>query len=224
MAKQPDAYRRVWDHFQQLATVSDGRHDTPEWRSHQGDYAVCVLRVDAEALQPALDQLRDALCMFSGVRCHPDAFLHITLQELGFVCPAPTARDEISPDRLEEIATTAAGPLSRRRVFDIDVGGINSFQDAVFLDIHDGGNCARLHARLLDLVAQPRPSPFPFLPHVTIAHYMEGAPAKGIVETLTPWRDIHFGTVRATQVEIVTLRVDRPYPELEPYAVIPLRG
>ena len=68
----------------------------------------------------------------------------------------------------------------------------------------------------------PRASRFAYLPHATIAHYT-AAPAAGLAHGC-PWRDAPFGRFRATEVEIVTLRLDEPYPPLESYAVIPLGG
>jgi len=221
---QAEAYRRVWQAFRGFGRVADGRHDTEDWRSHDAVYAVCVVRVPAEALQPALDDCRAALAAFPAVRLHPDRFLHVTLQELGFVCDEPGRIDEISPLRLEEFATAAAGALAGREPFPIALGGVNSFQDAAFLDVADGGVCARLHHRLNDIAALPRSSKFAYLPHATIAHYTAERPIGDLPARLTPWRDVRFGAFAVSRVEIVTLRLDEPYPPLEPYAVIPLTG
>jgi len=219
---QAEAYRRVWQRFRTFAEVVDGRHDTADWRGQGGPFAVCVVRVPAGALQPALDECRAALSDQPFVRWHPDHFLHISLQELGFVCDTPARPDEISPARLEEFATAAASALADRGPLEIHLGGVNSFQDAVFLDVDDHGACHQLHRRLNDVAAVPRASRFAFLPHTTIAHYTDVRPIGDIPATLAPWRDIRFGTFTVRQIEIVTLGLTDPYPPLEPYAVIPL--
>lgn len=221
---QDEAYRRVWQTFRTFDRLADGRHDTPDWRSHPGVYAVCVVRVPPGALQPSLDRCRRALAVHPVVRVHPAAFLHITLQELGFVCDNPDRSDEITPGRLEEFANAAAGPIAERPPFDLTLGGANSFQDAAFLDVHDGGACARLHGRLFDLAGIQRTPRYAYLPHATVAHYTAAAPADGLAADLAAWRDTRFGAFRATEVEIVTLRLDEPYPPLESYAVLPLQG
>ena len=219
---QDEAYRRVWQAFRTFKTLADGRHDTADWRSHDGVYAVCVVRVPAAAVRPTLDSLRQALAAYPQVRIHPDHFLHIALQELGFVCDRPGRPDEITPARLEEFATAAAGRVAETRPFAITLGGANSFQDAAFLDVHDRGRCGRLHTRLFELAAIPRAPRYPYLPHTTVAHYTADVPVDGLPATIARWRDHHFGTFTVTQVEIVTLRLDEPYPPLEPYAVLPL--
>lgn len=221
---QDDAFRRVWQTFRTFDQVADGRHDTADWRSRGGAYAVCLVRVPVPVVRPVLDPCRAALAEYPFVRLHPDHFLHITLQELGFVQSAPCRPDEITPARLEEFATAAAAPLGAQAPFDLTLGGVNSFQDAAFLDVHDRGRCARLHGRLFELAAIPRAPRYAYLPHATIAHYTAEAPIDDIAATLARWRDTPFGTFPVTEIEIATLAIDQPYPPLETYAVIPLGG
>src|SRR5215204_4156843 len=149
------AYERVWDAFRRSQLTADGRHDTPYWRAQGGPYAACVVRVPAEALQPQLTQLRARLAGLPGVRLHPDHFLHIMLQELGFVVETSRKHDEISAARLEEFAQSIVEPVSSTRPLAVRLGGANSFQDAVFLDVQGGGPLSRLHERLFDLAALP---------------------------------------------------------------------
>jgi len=219
---QDEAYRRVWQAFRGVETLADGRHDTADWRSHDGVYAVCVVRVPSAAIAAEIAPFRQALAIHPFVRVHPDHFLHVTLQELGFVCDRPGRPDEMTPTRLEEFATAAAGPIAETRPFDLRLGGANSFQDAVFLDVHDRGRCARLHTRLFEIAAIPRVPRYPYLPHSTVAHYTAEVPVDGLPALIARWRDQRFGAFRVNEVEIVTLRLDEPYPALEPYAVFPL--
>lgn len=221
---QSESYRRIWQTFRTYERLADGRHDTPDWRGHDGVYALCIVRIPPAALLPAINDCRAELAPLPFVRLHPPHFLHIPLQELGFVCPDPDRPDEITPARLEEFATAAAGAVGKLAPFDLRLGGLNAFQDAVFLDVHDRGGCSRLHARLNALAAVPRSSRFAYLPHTTIAHFTDDRPLDDLPATLAQWRDAPFGNLRVNRIEIVTLRLDQPYPPLEPYAVIPLGG
>jgi len=221
--EQEAAYRRLWQAFRSFRHVVDGRHDGPEWRERGGVFAACLIRVPAPLLQPDLDRLRAALAGLPIVRPHPDHFLHIMLQELGFVVNEPRRSDEISPERLEEFTSHAATAVAELPPVVIGLGGANSFQDAVFLDVHDDGLLARLHARLRDLAAIKSPPRFAYLPHTTVAHYTAKAPIGRLPAMLANWRDQHFGRFLATQVEVVTFSVDDPYPPLEPLAALPLR-
>jgi len=218
------AYQRVWDSFQRSPETADGRHDTARWRAQAGLYAACVIRVPVEAVQPKLTDLREKLAGLPGVRLHPDHFLHIMLQELGFVVDLPRYPDELSAARLEEFAQAAVGPISSMPVFSIQLGGANSFQDAVFLDIGAGRPLLKLQERLFDLAAIPRAPEYPYLPHCTVAHYDGTTPHDDARELIGPWRDVGFGELTMTEAEIVTLDTRETYPELTTYAVIPFEG
>ena len=223
--RQDVAYKRIWSAFGYYPEIADGRHDTPNWQRAPGDFAICLIRVPAKLLQPSLDELRDAVGAFPFVRPHPDHFLHITLQELGFIAEEPSSPDEISRARFEEFMTGATSALADATPFDVRLGGANSFQDAVFLDVHDRGQCSRMHARLRELAAIPTQPRFAFVPHCTVAHYTEERETPdNLAATIARWRDRRFGSFTVHEVEVVTLEIGSPYPELKSLSVIPLTG
>jgi RNA 2',3'-cyclic 3'-phosphodiesterase len=216
------SYRRVWEAFTRASSTADGRHDTPRWRGSSGPYAACIVRVPAEALQPQLAGVRDCLQGLAEVRLHPDHFLHIMLQELGFVVPHPSRQDEISAGRLEEFAQSAVDPVSSTPPFQIEIGPVNAFEDAVFLETGGGARLTRLHSRLFELAAIPSEPDYPFLPHCTIAHFTGVSSTAGAAEAMSLFRSSALGRLPVTEVEIVTMEASEPYPELKSYAVIPL--
>lgn len=222
--EQDEAYRRIWQGFRAVSRVADGRHDTADWRSRSGPFAIALVRIPAASMQPALDRLRADIEQFPFVRPHPDGFHHVTVQELGFLVDSPSRPDEINQTRLEEFTQAAAAAVAERAPFTIALGGANSFQDAAFLEVRNGGALEPLHARLLELAAIPRAPQFAYVPHVTVAHYTTDAPNHQLAAVLSRWRGVTFGELAVSAVEIATLRVDEPYPPLEPWAVLPLGG
>jgi 2'-5' RNA ligase len=220
---QDEALRRVWHSFRTFGHVEDGRHDTENWRSREGVFVLAAIRVPAEVLQPNLDALRAALGHFPFVRLHPDGFLHITLQELGFLVERPSSADEISATRLEEFIESAATVTSARKPIDLTLGGANSFQDAIFLEVRDGGALAPLQSRLFDLAAIPRARKYGYLPHCTVAHYTTQAPSTHLASAIGRFHETAFGRFTATSIEILSLRVGEPYPPLESYAILPFK-
>lgn len=218
------AYDRVWQSFQVASATADGRHDESRWREHAGPYAACVVRVDGNALQPELRALLGGIERLTGVRAHPRHFLHVMLQELGYLVDEPDHPDEISRARLEEFALSAIEPVSSMEPIEITLGGANAFQDAVFLEVGGGETLSRLHARLFDLAALPSIPEYPYLPHCTVAHFTGEIPAGEAASAIEPWRDQAFGAISISEVEIVTLDTRVTYPELLSYAVIPLGG
>lgn len=218
------AYDRVWASFQAASSTADGRHDTPHWRNSSGKYAACVIRVPATVLQPALDALRDELCQAPGVRLHPDYFLHIMLQEIGFMVETPRRSDEVSPDRVEEFAHLAVEPIAALPPLRLSFSAANAFEDAVFLEVGGGDRLVKLHDRLFDLAAVSTPPDYAYLPHCTVAHFDGATPVAAACRAVEPCRHREFGAFTVEEIEIVTLDPAEAYPHLESYAVIPLGG
>lgn len=220
--EQIHAAQHTWDAFLEADSVVDGRHDSDRWRQRQAQFAICCVRVPAEALQPALDELRDAVRNVPFLRLHPDGFLHIPIQELGFLKEFPRQRDEINESRLEEFASVALIPVGEYTPFEITFGPVNSYRDALFLDVRDNGFLSRLHRRLLDIAIVPPNTRYAYLPHLTIGHYTRDTAIGDLHERLLPFRETAFGTCMVTELDIVTIATDEAYPEPELRYRLPL--
>ena len=215
VAEQEEGYRRVWQNLRQVTEVEDGRHDTVHWRSHAGKFAICCVRVPVSAVAPEIADVRRALRSLPFVRLHPDRFLHVAIQELGFLSDAPEHRDEFALDRLEEFIAMAERPVCDFAPFEMVFGGVNSFTDAAFLDVHDNGWLSRIHRRLRDFAIVPVDAHYPYLPTLTIAHYVDTSPIGRLPAILSEWRDTTFGACTVGHVDIVLLRPNEAYPPLE---------
>lgn len=221
-AQQNEAYRRIWQNLRTLREVQDGRHDTSDWRAHDGPFAMCCVRVPKGSLNPAIEDLREALASYPYVRIHPETFLHIPIQEIGFVSQSPTGRDELSRTRLDEFISQSQRPLLDFPKFPVVLGPVNSFSDAAFLDVDDDGWLSRIHRRLLDFIAVTPSTRFPYVPHVTIAHYDRVAPIGNLPAVLAEWRDVPFGTFVVDRVEIVMVDTQETFPPLDVVHTFPL--
>jgi 2'-5' RNA ligase len=216
-AQQEEAYRRVWQNLRTISEVRDGRHDTDAWRARTGPFAMCAVRVPASALVPEIEELRNALRAFPYARIHPDSFLHVPIQELGFLSEDPKDRNELDRHRLDEFIEMARRPLVDFPKIPIVLGPVNSFADAAFLDVDDDGWLSRIHRRLLDFVTAPPNTRYPYLPHVTIAHYDRSAPIGNLPAVLAEWRDRPLGEFVVEQVDVVTLDTQETFP---PFSVV----
>jgi len=214
-SEQDEAYRRIWQHLRLVSEVADGRHDTDAWRQHNGEFVMCCLRVPPEAMNPALEEVRDALRVFPYARIHPPEFVHIPVQELGFLTDKPVDRSDITREWLDEFIAQAEMPISEFSPFPVTLGGINSLVDAAFLDVHDNGWLSRIQVRLLDFVKIPPSTRYAYLPIATIAHYTTNAPIGNLAAVLTPWRDQVFGEFQVNSIDVVKLQTGVTYPELE---------
>lgn len=222
--RQESSYRGLWNAFVRYPTLADGRHDDEAWRSHNGRFACCLIRVPASALQPELDHVREVIKGDGRTRLHPDHFLHIMVQEIGFVCRSPSKPDELSIERFDELSSALSTALADTEPFDVVVANANSFEDAPFLEVHDGGGCQAIHRRLREVSAVPMIPRYSYLPHVTIGHYLGSFDSLRTVQGLQPFRKTMFGTFPVTEVEIATLQVDIDYPPIFTTRTLKLEG
>jgi 2'-5' RNA ligase len=220
--RQEAILRQIWENFQRYPTVIDGRHDTEAWRSRGGDFVGCVIRIPAATIEPQLSDLREALSPLPHVREHPDHFLHLMLQELGFLTDAVPGRDEVTVSRIEEFVNAASAALSTASPYELRLGGTNAFRDSIFLDVHDRGETSKIHSRVHELAGIPTLSPYAYLPQVTVAHFEQDMPMGEIAKTLSEFRNLHFGSLRVSEIEVVKMRVDEAYPIMEAVATIDL--
>lgn len=203
--EQDESYRRIWAHLRQIEHVADGRHDTRDFLSRQGDLIITCVQIDQDALDPSFDELTSMLAQHSFVRAVPPTTRNITIQELGYLTDQPDGRDEITEAWLDEYLDQCSLSLKDFRPFDVTLGGANSFADAAFLDVHDGGWLSRIHDVLVDFVSQPPRTRYPYLPEFIIAQYVTSAPIGTLVHDLTPFRDHNFGTFRVESVDVLRI-------------------
>ena len=223
-ARRPTAaYRGIWEAFERYPTLADGRHDEEVWRDHSGLFACCMIRIPVGSLDPALGELRRVLEDVAVARLHPDGFLHVMLQEIGFVTFAPVKDDEITPARFDEIRSAVGSVSKDIGAFRLSVGGVNSFQDAPFLEVRDEGACNLIHTRLRELTAVPIVPRYPFLPHVTVGHYVRDVDPIPTIALLRQFREREFGSFTVAAIEFATLRVDMDAAPFETNRLIRLR-
>ncbi len=220
--RQESAYRRLWHAFSRYPTLADGRHDDEAWRSHKGRFACCLIRVPVSELQPELDRVRAAVHVDGRVRLHPDHFMHIMVQEIGFVCRNPSNPDELSLERFDELTSALSTSLTDTPCFDVQVTRANSFEDAAFLEVHDNGGCQAVHRRLREVAAVPFIPRYSYLPHLTFAHYLGDFDSLPTVQALQQFRQTSFGGFTVREVEIATMQVDVDYPPIYTTHKLPL--
>lgn len=221
-AEQDEAFRRIWQNLRQVPAVTDGRHDTEGWHQRTGTFVLCCARIPDGTLTAEYDEVHNALLELPYARLHPVWFLNIPVLELGYLVDEPLQRDEIDQTRLTEFIQMAERPVRDYPRFLVELGGVNSFADAAFIDIHDDGWFSRIHRRLLDFMVVPPDTTFPYLPLLTIAQYTTNSPIGRLPAMLAEWRDSDFGAFEVEAIEIVGIRTGEPYALPEVLHVLPL--
>jgi hypothetical protein len=114
-------------------TMSASIHDHPEWHHGRTEYALWLIRVDSAEIAERVEAAKQ----------HLDGFMlepylrqpHITICVCGFPSTALFHDDDYSRERFEmqvqAVQDAAIGPFS------VEIGGLNSFASAPFLEVYD---------------------------------------------------------------------------------------
>jgi RNA 2',3'-cyclic 3'-phosphodiesterase len=218
-----DENANVWERFVRGRRLEFGGHTDPGWRVGHALSASLMIPVDASRLRERLEPLRDALRPFPFVSLHPDHFMHITVLLLGFLVEEPEAEDELSRERLEEIAGRARGSLTDFPAFAIRLANLNAFPGAAFVEVYDGGMIDALRDALSRSCGLKKPSG---PPHLTLAYFQapDGTPVpEDLVSAIARYRNWLVGEFEVESVEITLLDLRSDYPEPEMFAEIPLK-
>ncbi|HZP56712.1 MAG TPA: 2'-5' RNA ligase family protein [Dehalococcoidia bacterium] len=134
-------------------------------------------------------QALDALAGVAGLQPTPDDLLHVTLLPVGFQVIRRTHPDDVLPDDVARAGAQAARALEATRPFDVRVGPVSVFPDALVLEVHDGGPLRGLRASLRSALGRPYEDDAAYLPHITIATFADGSCADDLRRLLPALRD-----------------------------------
>jgi 2'-5' RNA ligase len=220
-----ERYAEIWERFKKERRLEFGGHTDPEWQEGHAVSASFVAPIEAPHLREGLRPLRDTLRSFPFVSLHPDHFMHLTLLPLGFLVPKPEDENELSRERLEELGERAREALVGFPAFELDLANLNVFPGAAFVEARDGGMLEKLRDVVCVWCGLEKPTgPL----HLTLAYLQEadGALAPDeFVAAIERYRNWPVGKVSVERVEITLLTLgSSPYPELETFARIPLKG
>jgi 2'-5' RNA ligase len=220
-----EGYAEIWERFKRERRLEFGGHTDPEWQEGHAVSASFVAPIEAPHLREGLRPLRDTLRSFPFVSLHPDHFMHLTLLPLGFLVPKPEDENELSRERLEELGERAREALVGFPAFELDLANLNVFPGAAFVEARDGGMLEKLRDVVCGWCGLEKPTgPL----HLTLAYLQEadGALAPDeFVAAIERYRNWPVGKISVERVEITLLTLgSSPYPELETFARIPLKG
>lgn len=194
---------------QTSTTIPSELRDFPEWRRGRKSYAVWVLRCDEnEAIKEKFKAARSHLGSYLLEHYHRQP--HITLFVCGFLVEEHLYNDDFTRAQLE--AQAQALGKADIQPFEIEIGGMNSFASAPFLEVHDPlGGITRLREVLAHGAWEFRTAPY--RPHLTIGLYSDAFPSKGVAARMATFTSEPVRWI-AEQVTLATYNADKPVGEL----------
>jgi 2'-5' RNA ligase len=189
--------------LQHQTTIPAEIRDFPEWHLGRETYAVWMLRAEDSAIQDKFKAAREHLngYLLEPYRRQP----HITLFVCGFLVDRLQYNDDFTQTQLD--AQIQALEKEKVQSFEIEIGGLNSFASAPYLEVRDPqGGILHLREILSRSAREFRTAPY--TPHLTIGLYSDAYPSEEVMSRMTTfsrepirWKvnQITFATYRAQE-------------------------
>jgi 2'-5' RNA ligase len=181
-------------------TIPAEIRDYPEWRRGRKTYAVWVLRLEDKTILEKFNAAREHLSgyLLEPYRRQP----HITLFVCGFLVEKPQYNDDFTLTQLQ--IQIQALEEARIHPFEIEIGGLNSFASAPYLEVSDpDGAITRLRAALSCGAREFRTAPY--TSHLTVGLYSSAFPSEEITGRLALFSRKQIRS-RVEQIAFVTYR------------------
>jgi 2'-5' RNA ligase len=165
---------------QNQETIPSPIHDHPDWRRDRQDYSVWLIELGRMEVAQKVTAAREHLSAFlvNPYQRQP----HITVYVCGFLSDTPRYDDDYSAEQLEHHAhllRAAAVPP-----FAVEIGGLNSFASAPFLEVADlEGGLDRMRALLSTTGKEVGRSVY--TPHITVGLYSGAFPGSAVLEKIS---------------------------------------
>lgn len=181
---------------QHPTTIPAEIRDFPEWHRGRETYAVWVLRVEEPLI---LDKFKSAQEHLDGYLLEPYRRQpHITLFVCGFLVNEPQYNDDFTSAQLQ--AQLKIVEQAHIQPFEIEIGGMNSFASAPFLEVRDPDKGI---SRLREILARGGREfrTAPYRPHLTLGLYADAFDSREVTDHLAEFQSVRI----SWKVESITL-------------------
>ena len=212
------SFEETWQRFLTAESILVGEGVEDQWVQGRAQFLTFMVRVLDPRLREAIADFVERLRGLPCLDLYPEEYWHITVKMVGFQVVRRTRPDDVQRQDVGPILYAAERALAGQPAFEAEIGPVNAFPDAVFLEVHDGGRLKALHQRLLSgLERCPR---FPYdgdsyLPHLTLARYAGYEGLRELKERLAALRSESVGTLPVRRVEFVKAWFTGDYPEFD---------
>jgi 2'-5' RNA ligase len=216
------------DAWRQFLASPSVRLDDLERAGRAGGRAqllVFLVRVSDERAVERLLRVRDALDGIPGVDPFPQEYWHVTVKLCGFQVIRRTREDDVLRDQIPLLLGQAAGALRREEAFEVELGRVNAFPSAVFVEVDDGGRLGRLNHALTEALPSVHRYDVDgdgYLPHVTAARFTGQEGLAELKERLTRLHEERGGSLFVQQVDFVRVWLTEEYPGFDTVRSFPL--
>jgi 2'-5' RNA ligase len=165
---------------QNQETIPSPNRDYPEWHRGRQDYSVWLIELGGMEVSQKVAAAREHLSdlLIKPYQRQP----HITVYVCGFVADTPRYDDDYSAEQLEHHAHLLRAEAVKP--FTVEIGGLNSFASAPFLEVADlDGGLDRMRALLSTTGKEIGRREY--TPHITVGLYSGVFPGSVVFERIS---------------------------------------
>lgn len=198
---------------QRQETIPSIIRDHREWHRGRKDYSLWLIDAATEEICKKVEAAKEHLSdyLLKPYQRQP----HVTVFVCGFLADIPHFDDDYGTEQFR--VQTQMLEEANVESFFIEIGGLNSFASAPFLEVHDlEGGLEKVRAALSTSVSEIGRSTF--TPHITIGLYSGAYPSESVSARISTYESrpvrlkverIMFGTYHAQEIAgVLTYRRD----------------
>ena len=169
--------------YQKQETIPAGKRDYVEWHRGRTTYGLWLVELGTEEISQKVEAAQEHLSDFLLKPYHRQP--HISLFICGFLAENPSFDDDYSTEQLQAHAELLIS--ASIKPFAIEIGGLNSFASAPFLEVRDPDNgIERVRAVLSTTTREIGRSSF--TPHVTVGLYSQSFQGRDVAGKISTFQ------------------------------------
>lgn len=207
--------RGFWNQRHELEPVVTDAEAQESWADGRKRYLTFLVDICSHTVVEDLGNVASSLAEFESIRPVPPEYLHITVKQVGFTTEDAEEEDEVSPAKVEMIASQASEVFSKVEPFTTRFPRLNLYPSVVFCEAHAEGQLETLHRELMKLSGVPehQHDGDSYEPHVTISQFKATSDYQDVLKWLQNNRDVSTGTVQVDTIDLVEVNPNHFFPE-----------
>jgi len=182
-------------------------------------YLIFLIMIKDHSIVQEIMRVQERLAKFPCANIVLADRLHITIREVGYLSRRKETQNNITWDLVPDIISRASRIFTDTESFTVGIGRINSFPNAIFLEVEDNGELFGLHKRLrkaLPTITFSKKEKCIFLPHISVTTFKSNRKFHELKEAIADMKRMKK-SMRKLKVEIVELVKidDRRWPSFQ---------